>query len=145
MACAPNDDQPGHPPSLIRLFAVRSVGSQGPQLSSCGQRKLWSDWADGPKLSSCGQRKLWSDWAGTRLFSGDDFARKINSFLRGNMRNIIHLSSAEFAQRVIKVKCRTPSSLKESLVCAVLSCASVGAPYHFPTLLFNATNNLNMY
>ena len=29
MACAPSDfsDQPGHPPSLIRVFAVRSVGS----------------------------------------------------------------------------------------------------------------------
>ena len=31
MACAP---------SLIRVFAVRSVGSYGPQLSSCGQRRL---------------------------------------------------------------------------------------------------------
>ena len=29
MACAPSEDsdQPGHPPSLIRVFAVRSVGS----------------------------------------------------------------------------------------------------------------------
>ena len=29
MACAPceDSDQPGHPPSLIRAFAVRSVGS----------------------------------------------------------------------------------------------------------------------
>ena len=29
MACAPTEDsdQPGHPPSLIRVFAVRSVGS----------------------------------------------------------------------------------------------------------------------
>ena len=33
-------------PSLIRVFAVRSMGSQGPKLSSCGQRRLWSDWAD---------------------------------------------------------------------------------------------------
>ena len=29
-----------HPPSLIRVFAVRSVGSYGPKLSSCGQRRL---------------------------------------------------------------------------------------------------------
>ena len=28
------------------VFAVRSVGSLGPKLSSCGQRRLWSDWAD---------------------------------------------------------------------------------------------------
>ena len=28
IACAPseNSDQPGHPPSLIRVFAVRSMG-----------------------------------------------------------------------------------------------------------------------
>ena len=46
--CAPSEDsdQPGHPPSLIRVFAVRSLGSWGPKLSSCGQRRLCSDWAD---------------------------------------------------------------------------------------------------
>ena len=40
--CAPseNSDQPGHPPSLIRVLAVRSVSSYGPKLSSCGQRRL---------------------------------------------------------------------------------------------------------
>ena len=32
--------QPGHSPSLIRVFAVRSVGSQGPKVSLCGQRRL---------------------------------------------------------------------------------------------------------
>ena len=43
--CTPSEDsdQPGHPPSLIRVFAM---GSEGPKLSSCGQRRLWSDWAD---------------------------------------------------------------------------------------------------
>ena len=48
MACAPSEDfyQPGHPLSLIRVFAVRLMGSQGPKLSSSGQRRLWSDWAD---------------------------------------------------------------------------------------------------
>ena len=30
----------------IRVFAVSSMGSSGPKLSSCGQRRLWSDWAD---------------------------------------------------------------------------------------------------
>ena len=46
--CAPSEDsdQPGHPPSLIGVLAVRSLGGFGPKLSSCGQRKLWSDWAD---------------------------------------------------------------------------------------------------
>ena len=41
-----DSDQPGHPPSLYRVFAVRSMGSLGPKLSSCGQRRLGSDWAD---------------------------------------------------------------------------------------------------
>ena len=44
MTCAPSEDsdQPGHPPSLIRVFAVRSMGSKGPtcNLSSRGQRRL---------------------------------------------------------------------------------------------------------
>ena len=35
-----NSDQPGYPPSLIRLFAVRSVASWGPKLFSGGQRRL---------------------------------------------------------------------------------------------------------
>ena len=34
------------PPSLIRVFAVCSLGSRGPTLSSSGQWRLWSDWAD---------------------------------------------------------------------------------------------------
>ena len=33
-----NSDQPGHPPSLIRVFAERSVGSLGPNFASGGQR-----------------------------------------------------------------------------------------------------------
>ena len=39
--CAPSkdSDQPGHPPSLIRVFTVHSVGSCGPKVSSCRQQK----------------------------------------------------------------------------------------------------------
>ena len=48
VACVPieGSDQPGHLPSLIRVFAVHSMGSYGPKLSSCGQRRLWSDWVN---------------------------------------------------------------------------------------------------
>ena len=28
------------------VFDVRFMGNLGPKLSSCGQRRLWSDWAD---------------------------------------------------------------------------------------------------
>ena len=41
-----DSDQPEHLPRLIRVFAVRWMGSSGPKLSSCGQRRLRSDWAD---------------------------------------------------------------------------------------------------
>ena len=42
MACVPckDSDQPGHPHCLIRVFIVCSIGSKGPKLSSCGQRRL---------------------------------------------------------------------------------------------------------
>ena len=33
-----DSDHPGHPPSLIRVSAVRSVGSLGPNFASGGQR-----------------------------------------------------------------------------------------------------------
>ena len=33
-----DSDQPGHLPSLIRVFAVRSMGSLGPNFASDGQR-----------------------------------------------------------------------------------------------------------
>ena len=33
-----DSDQPGHPPSLIRGFAVRSMDSLGPNFASGGQR-----------------------------------------------------------------------------------------------------------
>ena len=33
-----DSDQPGYPPSLIRVFAVRSMGSLGPNFASGGQR-----------------------------------------------------------------------------------------------------------
>ena len=33
-----DSDQPGHPPSLIRVFAERSMGSLGPNFVSSGER-----------------------------------------------------------------------------------------------------------
>ena len=47
MRCAPSEDsdQPGHLP-VWSVFTVRSMGNWGPNVSSCGHRRLWSDWAD---------------------------------------------------------------------------------------------------
>ena len=46
--CAPseNSDQPGHPPSLIRVFAVRMKKAWVLSYPLGAQRRLWSDWAD---------------------------------------------------------------------------------------------------
>ena len=40
--CAPSEDsdQPGHPPSRIRVFTVHTMGSLGPKVSSCRQWRL---------------------------------------------------------------------------------------------------------
>ena len=48
MACAPRDDtdQPGHPPSLIRVFAVCMRKAWVLSYPLSAQRRHWSDWAD---------------------------------------------------------------------------------------------------
>ena len=48
MACAPSEDpaQPGHPPSLIRVFVVRMKKAWVHIYQMSAQRRLWSDWAD---------------------------------------------------------------------------------------------------
>ena len=50
-----------HLPSLIRVFAVHSMGSIGPNVSSSGQRRLRSDWADAQADLSlrCMPRPIW--------------------------------------------------------------------------------------
>ena len=45
--CAPSkdSDQPGHPPSLIRVFAVHMKKAWVLSYTLNAQRRLWSDWA----------------------------------------------------------------------------------------------------
>ena len=76
MVCVPSkdSDQPGHLPSLIRVFTVHSVGSWAPNVSSCGQQILWSDWVDGRpgwSESSLGAKiiLLVLSWGGSFFFS----------------------------------------------------------------------------
>ena len=46
--CAPSEDsdQPGHLPSLIRVFAVRMKKAWVLSYQLSAKRRLWSDWAD---------------------------------------------------------------------------------------------------
>ena len=45
---APNEDsdQPGHPPSLIGVFAVRMKNAWVLSYPLNAQQRLWSDWVD---------------------------------------------------------------------------------------------------
>ena len=47
MTCAPSEDsdQPGHPPSLIRVFAVRMKKHWVLSYPLSALQRLWSDWA----------------------------------------------------------------------------------------------------
>ena len=56
MACAPSkgSDQPGHPPSLIRVFAVRLKKARVLSYLLGAQQRFWSDCADAQAdLSLC--------------------------------------------------------------------------------------------
>ena len=46
--CAPSkdSDQPGHPPSLIRVFAVHMKNAWIHSYPLSAQQRLWSDWVD---------------------------------------------------------------------------------------------------
>ena len=48
MACVPSEDsdQPGHPPSLIRVFTVHMKKAWVLSYPLSAQRRFWSDWAD---------------------------------------------------------------------------------------------------
>ena len=60
MICAPSEDsdQPGHPPSLIRVSAVRLKQTWALSYPVSAQRRLWSDWVDAQA-----DLRLWSYWA----------------------------------------------------------------------------------
>ena len=60
--CAPSEDsnQSGHPPSLIRVFAVCMKKAWVLSYILSAQRRLWSDWADD-------QADLSLRWAHTRF------------------------------------------------------------------------------
>ena len=61
--CAPseNSDQPGYPPSLIRVFVVRMKKAGVLSYPLSAQRRLWSDWSDA-------QADLSLRWAHSHLF-----------------------------------------------------------------------------
>ena len=55
MTCAPSEhsDQPGHPTSLISVFAVRMKKHWVLNFPLSAPRRLWSDWAHNLHMSIC--------------------------------------------------------------------------------------------
>ena len=54
LACAPSEDsdQPGHPPSLLRVFTVCMKKAWVLSYPLSAQRRLWSDWVDASSLGA---------------------------------------------------------------------------------------------
>ena len=71
--CEPSEDsdQPGHPPSLIRVFAVRMKKAWVLSYPLSTQRRVWSDWADA-------QADLSLRWVHSHFFGS--FLSTINVF-----------------------------------------------------------------
>ena len=61
-AASEDSDQPRHPPSLIRVFAVRMQNPWVLSYPLSAERRLWSDWADA-------QADLSLRWAHTHFVS----------------------------------------------------------------------------
>ena len=59
-----DSDQPGHPPSLIRVFAVRTKKARTFSYPLSAQRRLWSDWADAHAQSDQSLRWAHSHFVG---------------------------------------------------------------------------------
>ena len=94
-SCAPSQDsdQPGHPPSVIRVFAVHMKKAWVLSYQLSAQWRLWSDWADAQAdLSLC--------WAHTLFFWFCHVVAQIFSFRIFWFPNCV----------VLSVRCRPHSS-----------------------------------
>ena len=76
------------------VFAVCSMGSQGPKLSSCRQRRLWSDWTDAQtdlSLRWAYMSFCWFCHAVAHFFMADLFAKikyaKHDAFVNSIIKN----------------------------------------------------------
>ena len=92
IACVPSEDsdQPGHPPSLIRVFAVRLKKARILSYPLSAQRTLWSDWADA-------QADLSLRWAHMPLCW---FCHKVAHFVTGNIMRPINFHNVNICNQI---------------------------------------------
>ena len=108
MACAPSKDSdpPGHPPSLIRVFAVRMKKAWVLSYSLSAQRRLWSDLADAQVDLSFAGRTLILLVLSCRGSSAEyRYAEGINSPMLENVKRFLLL------QLLFRVLISTPQQL----------------------------------
>ena len=121
MACAPSEDsdQPGHPPSLIRVFAVRMKKARVFSYPLSAKRRLGSDWADA-------QADLSLRWAHSHFVG---FVMRWLIFAVLLLKLSYRRSAAKW--------CQTENQLKQKhgLSCSVFSSSNV----------INITENLPFY
>ena len=92
--CAPSEDsdQPGHPPRLIRVFAIRIKEALVFSYPLSAQRRLWSNWADA-------QADLSPRWVHTH-FVGFVMSRLI--FEQAFWEGVQHLFEGNFALKFLQ-------------------------------------------
>ena len=108
MACAPREDsdQPGHPPSLIRVFAVRMKKDWVLSYPLSQQRKLLSDWVDA-------QADLSLRWAHSHFVG---FVMRRPQCFKKKFKTFHHLTRSVATLETLKgIKCFTRSTLSASL------------------------------
>ena len=122
--CAPSEDsdQPGHQPSLIRVFAVRMKKAWVLSYPLSAQQRLWSDWADAQaELSSLGAQPFCWFWhEAAQIWDELDFrdrtihigatrpwAQKNNSYrlIIGKMLSNLHLTRTGIKYRTARSDC----------------------------------------
>ena len=104
MICAPSDDsdQPGHPPSLIRVSAGRLKQNWVLSYPLSAQRRLWSDWAD--SQSSLGTKVilLVLSWGGSKCFFPEStYAAHIHFITFFTFRTEPNMKSFSHANNII--------------------------------------------
>ena len=90
LTCAPSEvsDQPGHPPSLIRVFTVRVKGAWVLSFPLNAQRRLWSDWAD----AQAGLRWANSHFVGFVMSRLKWFIRNLLPLFCSSGKPILHIA-----------------------------------------------------
>ena len=126
--------------SVWSVFAARLMGSLGNKLSSCGQRRLWSDWADA-------QADLSLRWTHSH-FVGFVMSRLIWNLMLFELYSIINLvNNKQFAAKKFKMCQKIGRKIGLFFVEFILTCReaadTICAFHAFETIISSRLHFLN--